>query len=314
MEKAIISTFKPDEDKIPPSVTEATVGVTSVIGFLNDCQMTIRKSDFNSADGFLKVQMNNTLTIGRQFWDVTKKSTEIDLSMAEYAGKVSSNIRRLREKGSTGQKFSVSMKHLLKKARNIHRDTKEIQTGYDDISNKLQQIHGECQVKTQDLGQEKEVLDRRAMIKAKKGDRNEKIALAASVVGSVSAVFFPPAAAFFGGIVAIEAWNAKRHGKKAQMARDESCNIQGSLQAIETFQGVITSIRDIVGGLERFWNDQVSSVQNLVETAEEKEDYVELDDDDAVEMEDQWKGLEDQFKAYNVSITGALRQYVMIGS
>ncbi|CAI2172513.1 10217_t:CDS:2 [Funneliformis geosporum] len=292
-----------------PSVKKATTGVNCVVTYLNHYQKSLRNNEFHTIDaGFLKVQVNKTLEIGKRFWDVTEKSTEINLQMAGYAGRVSHHINYIIDNNISGEKFSKAMKKLLENAKRIHGETLEIKIAYNEISQDLQKIHSECELRNEELGHEKKKLEYRALDKARKENKSERRAIFASVATGVSAVVFPPAAAFFGGMAAIGTYNAKKYGKRAVEAREKGDELQNSMDSIDCFQSVIKDIRNIVDLLEAFWKDQVNNVQELVNSAKDCQDDVEMEPIEADRIVGQWKNVEDQFREYNSEISKELKK------
>ncbi|CAI2171762.1 957_t:CDS:2 [Funneliformis geosporum] len=254
-----------------PSVKKATTGVNCVVTYLNHYQKSLRNNEFHTIDaGFLKVQVNKTLEIGKRFWDVTEKSTEINLQMAGYAGRVSHHINYIIDNNISGEKFSKAMKKLLENAKRIHGETLEIKIAYNEISQDLQKIHSECELRNEELGHEKKKLEYRALDKARKENKSERRAIFASVATGVSAVVFPPAAAFFGGMAAIGTYNAKKYGKRAVEAREKE----------------------------------------LVNSAKDCQDDVEMEPIEADRIVGQWKNVEDQFREYNSEISKELKKCI----
>ncbi|GBB90554.1 hypothetical protein RclHR1_17550001 [Rhizophagus clarus] len=309
MEEVIKNTF---ENPVVLSVDKVTTGVKSVVNFLNSYQRTVHSSEFQSVDGFLQTQVNETLQIGRRFRDVTEKSTEINLQMARYSGRVSDYIKFIINDKISGDDFSDAMKHLLDNANRIYTQTLEIKEAYNKISEDLQIIYSVCELKCEDLDKQKKQMVKRAENKEIKEHKNEKRAIIFGVAGSAATVVFPPAAIFFGCIVTIETYNAKKYGKQAIEAREKGNNLQNSLDAIRSFQSVIGDIRYIVDIIETFWKNQVANVQELANSAKDCENDVKMNPMDGGRIVKQWEKVENQFNAYNFAVSKELKNYLMV--
>jgi hypothetical protein len=239
-----------------------------------------------------------------------KKVQKFDLKIANYAVRVSSYIDAIISKKYTGNEFSEAMELLLKTAERIYNETKEIENGYEQISKDLQMIYSECDLRCDRLIQKKEAKIR-AIKKEKRESRHEAATMVASVLGGVSVIVFPPAAAFFGGIAAIETYKAKRSGKKVLEAKAEGSNFQNSLESIECFQRVIEAILEVVKKFEDFWKQQVVKVGGLVDRTKDYNDYVSIPKIEAEIIVKEWKEVESRFIAYNSKISNDLKYYSM---
>ncbi|CAB4403981.1 unnamed protein product [Rhizophagus irregularis] len=294
-----------------PAVTDVVEAVSYVGNHLNNCvklRTDVELGLIIEHDEFIKDKVYRTLRIGQRFTEITEKSTNIDLNMAEYSMNVSHYVQYLIDKKVIDDEFLESMQILITTSNEFRAKFSEINEGYSAINRDLKVIRNECIEKDKEI--KKDIRNTGFDI-----DKHERERFGINAITTISGVttvasyfIFPYAIPFLAGWFVSNLSESLNHPNDVDGLKNKVESLNRYLKQLEGFEVILNNILQVVVKFEIYWREHVERISALIRKTEyERVRHVKLSEVEGSLIVKKWKDLEGEFRDYHRRIFKELK-------